>query len=356
MTEPAPRPETVPDRGSRKWLHRFAFFTAIVTLFLICSGGMVTSKGAGLAVPDWPTTFGYNMFLFPVSKWVGGIFFEHVHRLVASIVGFLTIILAIWLWRVESRRWLRNLGFIALGAVILQGVLGGLRVTLLKDVIGVFHACLAQGFFGMLVVITLATSRLWQRISAAGSPCGAAQSLARVALLTTSVVYAQLALGATMRHEHRDLAILDFPSAYGQIIPSVTASKLAEINRWRNARALSEVTPFHIWLQMAHRFLALLIAAGVIACLFQARAAELRSTPLTRFSDTWFLLLACQITLGAWVIWSNKAADIATAHVAIGAIMLAFGVIISTISLRLSQSSEAAPTRSYLVAEKLHAS
>ena len=107
---------------------------------------MVTSKGVGLAVPDWPTTFGYNMFFFPFRKWVGGIFFEHTHRLIASTVGFLTIILAVWLWRAESRRWVRNLGFAALGAVILQGVLGGLRVTLLKDEIGIFHACLAQAY------------------------------------------------------------------------------------------------------------------------------------------------------------------------------------------------------------------
>src|SRR3954466_13695581 len=147
-----------------KWLHRFAWFTSIATLLLICSGGMVTSKGVGLAVPDWPTSFGYNMFLFPVSKWVGGIFFEHTHRLIASTVGFLTIILAIWIWRADHRRWLRNLGFAALGAVVLQGVLGGLRVTLLKDEIGIFHAALAQAFFGMLIVITLATSRLWLRL------------------------------------------------------------------------------------------------------------------------------------------------------------------------------------------------
>jgi cytochrome c oxidase assembly protein subunit 15 len=84
---------------SNRYLHRFACFTAAATLLLICSGGMVTSKGVGLAVPDWPTTFGYNMFFFPVSKWVGGIFFEHTHRLIASFVGFLTIILAVWLWR-----------------------------------------------------------------------------------------------------------------------------------------------------------------------------------------------------------------------------------------------------------------
>jgi cytochrome c oxidase assembly protein subunit 15 len=342
---------------STAWLHRFAVFTAVATLFLICSGGMVTSKGVGLAVPDWPTTFGYNMFLFPVSKWVGGIFFEHTHRLVASAVGFLTIILALWLWRVECRGWLRNLGFAALGLVILQGVLGGLRVTLLKDEIGIFHACLAQAFFGILIVIALATSRLWQRISAEGLRSAAARPLAGLAILTTCVIYAQLALGATMRHEHRDLAILDFPIAYGQIIPTVTTGKLAQINEWRNARALSEVTAFQIWLQMAHRFLALIITAGVIACLFRARAGELRDTPLARFCIMWFLLLACQITLGAWVIWSNKAADIATAHVALGATMLALGVTISAISLRLSRGPEAAPApRSYLVSEKLHAS
>lgn len=345
VAEPTSIPRTIVDRRNRRWLHRFAFFTAIATLFLICSGGMVTSKGVGLAVPDWPTTFGYNMFLFPVSKWVGGIFFEHTHRLIASIVGFLTIILALWLWRGEDRRWLRNLGFAALGLVILQGVLGGLRVTMLKDEIGVFHACLAQMFFGLLIVITLATSRLWQRISITHVPFSPVRALVRIAILTTAVIYVQLALGATMRHEHRDLAILDFPTACGQVIPTVTTAKLVEINDWRNAHALSEVTPFHIWLQMAHRFLALVIAAGVIVCLFRTRAAELRGTPLARLSDVWFLLLAGQITLGAWVIWSNKAADIATAHVALGAIMLALGVTISAISLRFSQSSGAAPTR-----------
>ena len=305
----------------------------------------MTSTGAGLAVPDWPNTFGYNMFLFPVSKWVGGIFSEHIHRLIASTIGFLTIILAVWLWRVEGRRWVRNLGYATLVVVVLQGVLGGLRVTLLKDEIGIFHACLAQGFLGMLVVIGLATSRLWQRISTDDFSSPAARNLARLAIVTTSLIYLQLALGATMRHQHRDLAILDFPMAYGRVIPDVTPTKLAEINDWRNARALSDVTPAQIWLQMAHRFLALVIAAGVVACLLRARAAELRGHPLARLGDAWFLLLAGQITLGALVIWTNKAADIATAHVAIGAAMLALGIAISAISLRLSQSPKAAPTQ-----------
>src|SRR3984893_16332138 len=147
--------------NSKVWLNRFAWFTAAATLLLICSGGMVTSKGVGLAVPDWPTTFGYNMFLFPVSKWVGGILFEHTHRLMGSLVGFLTIILAVWLWLAEDRQWVRNLGLIALAGVILQGILGGLRVTMMKDEIGIFHACVAQAFLALLVVIALVTTNFW---------------------------------------------------------------------------------------------------------------------------------------------------------------------------------------------------
>src|SRR2546423_119821 len=334
-------PAAIADRGSR-WLHRFAWFTAIATLLLICSGGMVTSKGVGLAVPDWPTTFGYNMFLFPVSKWVGGIFFEHTHRLIASIVGFLTIVLAIWIWRVDHRRWLRNLGFAALGAVILQGVLGGLRVTLLKDEIGIFHALLAQAFLGMVIVITLATSRLWQRLSRNSSLPARVRALSRVVICTTIVIYLQLGLGATMRHQHRDLSILDFPFAYGKLIPDTSPARVAEINAWRDARALSDVTPFHIWLQMTHRFVAAVIAAGVIASLFLARRTGSDAGMVSRVADVWFLLLVFQITLGGWVIWSNKAADIATAHVAIGATMFALGVSLSAICLRLRHGPDAA--------------
>ena len=345
------------DRRSGKWLHRFAFFSTIATLFLICSGGMVTSKGVGLAVPDWPTTFGYNMFFFPISKWVGGIFFEHTHRLIASAVGLLTIILAIWLWRVESRRWLRNLGLAAVALVVLQGVLGGLRVTLLKDEIGIFHACIAQMFLGLLVVITLATSRLWRQIPMTTISAASVRPLLRTAIISTLVIYLQLGLGATMRHQHRDLAILDFPMAYGQIIPNVSSATLADINSWRNARALSEVSAFQIWLQMAHRCLALLIGAGVAIGLFQSRSRELRSVPLSHFSDAWFLLVVCQITLGAWVIWSNKAADIATAHVAVGATMLAVGITISTICIGLSQNPRSVSARSdYFGAEQISAS
>ncbi len=301
---------------------------------------MVTSKGVGLAVPDWPTTFGYNMFLFPVSKWIGGIFFEHTHRLIASAVGFLTIILAIWLWRVEDRHWVRNLGLIAIAGVILQGVLGGLRVTMLKDAIGIFHACLAQAFLGLIVVIALVTTNFWRSLSNAIVDPKQIAPIKTIAIATTIAVYVQLALGATMRHQHRDLAILDFPTANGAWIPDTSASALANINAWRDAHGLSDVSAFQIWLQMAHRLLALLIAVAVIAFCLRAWKDTRHLAALRRLSIWWVALVLCQLTLGAWTIWSNKAADVATAHVAMGAIMLSFGVSICAICWRIWQRNE----------------
>jgi cytochrome c oxidase assembly protein subunit 15 len=326
----------IKDRRYSKWLSRFTWFICVAALLLICSGGMVTSKNVGLAVPDWPTTFGYNMFLFPVSKWVGGILFEHTHRLIASGVGFLTIILAIWLWRSETRKWVRNLGLIALVGVILQGILGGLRVTMLKDEIGIFHACVAQAFLALLVVIALVTTRFWRSLDEIDISPKKFAPIRFLAIAITLAIYVQLALGATMRHQHRDLSILDFPTANGAWIPDTSAAALAKINAWRDARALSDVDVFQIWLQMIHRFVALLIAIGVIA--FCSRVwSEARQVPgLKKLSIWWITFLLAQVTLGAWTIWSNKAADIATAHVAVGAIMLSFGVSISAICWRIS--------------------
>jgi cytochrome c oxidase assembly protein subunit 15 len=323
---------------SARWLNRFAWFIAIATLLLIWSGGLVTSKGVGLAVPDWPNTFGYNMFLFPVSKWVGGVFFEHTHRLLASTIGFLTIILTIWLWRVEDRQWVRYLGLVAIGAVILQGVLGGLRVTMLKDEIGIFHACLAQAFLALLVFIALATSEFWQRLSNEDVDLRQLAPVKTMAIAITVAIYLQLALGATMRHQHRDLAILDFPTANGAWIPDTRPGTIVKINLWRDARALSDVTAFQIWLQMAHRFLAAIIGIVVIAFCFRVWRDAHQITSLRRLSILWIVFLFLQLTLGAWTIWSNKAADVVTAHVAVGATMLCLGVSICAICWRLSRS------------------
>jgi heme a synthase len=220
--------------------------------------------------------------------------------------------------------------------VILQGILGGLRVTTLKDEIGIFHACVAQAFLALLVLITLVTTSFWRcldEIDITRKKFGPIRSLA---LVITLAIYVQLALGATMRHQHRDLSILDFPTANGAWIPDISPTALAKINTWRDARGLSDVDAFQIWLQMVHRFLALLIAVGVIA--FCSRVwRQAREVPaLKKLSMWWVVVLLVQLTLGAWTIWSNKAADIATAHVAVGAVMLSFGVSISAICWRIS--------------------
>src|SRR5215475_4179752 len=217
---------------------------------------MVTSKNVGLAVPDWPSTFGYNMFLFPVSKWIGGVLFEHTHRLIASTVGFLTLILAFWLWRDDDRSSLKTLSLLAVAGVILQGILGGLRVTMLKDQIGIFHACLAQAFLGLLVLIAMMRTKFWRSFSGPALDPIKLRSVKTIAIGLTLVIYGQLTLGATMRHQHKDLAILDFPTANGAWIPDTSDDALAKINAWRDARGFSDVDAFQIWLQMAHRALA----------------------------------------------------------------------------------------------------
>lgn len=181
------------------WPHRLAVITACATFPLLFIGGLVTSKGAGLAVPDWPTTFGYNMFLYPWSKMVGNIFYEHSHRLVASAVGFLTIALALSLWLQERRKWLRWLGVIALVLVVVQGVLGGLRVTLLEHSLAIVHASLAQAFFALTVSLALFTSSEW-REKIAERPLVDYGRLRRLAAVTTGLIYMQVLFGAVLRH------------------------------------------------------------------------------------------------------------------------------------------------------------
>ena len=154
----------------KRLLHWYAVAAAASVLLLICSGGLVTSHEAGMAVPDWPNSFGYNMFLFPVSRWVGGVFFEHTHRLIASGVGLVTIALCVALFVIEDRRWVKTLGIIAVAAVVVQGVLGGLRVAENNPVLGLFHGCLAQSFFALMATIALVTSRFWQDLERARTP------------------------------------------------------------------------------------------------------------------------------------------------------------------------------------------
>jgi cytochrome c oxidase assembly protein subunit 15 len=179
----------------RFWLHRYAILLAVCTLFLVVAGASVTSKEAGLSVPDWPLSYGQVM-----PQMTGGVFFEHGHRMVATTVGFMTIVLAVWLAIVETRSWMKKLGFIALGAVIFQGLLGGLTVKLLlPPAVSISHACLAQLFFSTTVAIAVFTSKSWiagpEMVEDHGWP-----SLRSLAIVTPAMVLVQIALGAAFRH------------------------------------------------------------------------------------------------------------------------------------------------------------
>jgi cytochrome c oxidase assembly protein subunit 15 len=319
--------------SNNPWLHRFAAFTAATTLFLIWVGGLVTSHGAGMAVPDWPTTYGYNMFFFPFSKWIGGIFYEHSHRLVASGVGFLTVILAVWLWLKEERSWLRWLGVVALVAVVLQGILGGLRVTQMKDVIGVFHATLAQLFFALLCAMALFTSRRWLALGEFKLPVYASGWLRYLFALVTGLILIQLILGAAMRHQHAGLAIPDFPLAYGKLWPLMDADAVAAYNQARGeVRATNPITAFQIGLQMVHRIMAVAILVAVAWAAGATRRHLGAKAALSKLALAWLGLIVVQATLGVLTVWTNKAADVATAHVVVGALSLVTGVTLALLA------------------------
>ena len=223
---------------------------AASTALLIFAGGLVTSTGSGLSVPDWPNTYGWFMWSFPLSKMVGGIFYEHAHRLIASTVGFLIVVLAIWLHRAEPRRWVRRLGYLALAAVITQGVLGGITVLwYLPDPISIAHASLAQIVFCLTVSIALATSPGWR--SGYGNQRLNDAILRRITVITTAAVYIQIVIGATMRHTGAGLAIPDFPLAFGHLIPPMWDAKIA--------------------IHFAHRMGALTVATLVLAAVLPAQ-------------------------------------------------------------------------------------
>lgn len=239
---------------------------------------------------------------------VGGIFYEHGHRLIASTVGFLTIILAVWLWRVDERRWMRRLGVIALAAVIVQGVLGGITVLyFLPAPVSVAHAGLAEIFFCLTVAIAIFTSARWLHPPAA--PVNDL-TLRRVAMATLVLVYIQILIGATMRHTGAGLAIPDFPLAFGRLVPHV----------WN----------FGVAIHYAHRVGALIVTLAVIALAGHVFYHHRARRELTRPAALLLGLLTSQVTLGALVVLSGRQEIINTAHVANGAL-----VLVTTLTLTL---------------------
>jgi cytochrome c oxidase assembly protein subunit 15 len=295
------------------WPHRFAVLTACATFPLLFIGGLVTSKGAGLAVPDWPTTFGYNMFLYPWSQMVGGIFYEHSHRLAGSLVGLCTIFLTLALWFKEQRRWLRWLGLAALAMVILQGVLGGLRVVLLEQTLAIIHASFAQSFFAFAVSLALFTSREWRGRSEE-KPINDGGRLLRLGVITTVMTYLQVIFGALLRHTG---TFLD-----------------------------------------AHLLFALLVALHVILLVLRVMKNHADRPPLTRPAVFLGVFLAVQLLLGIgsyfgkYTTLLGMSVDgvvyVTTFHLIVGSLMLVTSLILTLRVYRLSELGKFLAARAVL--------
>jgi cytochrome c oxidase assembly protein subunit 15 len=254
------------------------------------------------------------MFAFPMKHMVGGILYEHGHRLIASGVGFLTIVLALWVWRAEPRKWMRVLGFAALGSVILQGVLGGITVLFfLPTAISTAHAGLAQIFFCLTIAIALFTSRGWQSAPANGWVND--RMLRRVATATTAIIYIQILVGATMRHSDAGLAIPDFPLVFGGLVPPTWTPQIA--------------------IHYVHRIGALLVTLAIAATAGHVLYHHGDRRELKRPAILLVCLVLTQVMLGAFVIWSKKDVAINTAHVITGALTLATSLVLTLRSHRL---------------------
>jgi heme a synthase len=286
------------------WRHRFTVLLAAATAVLLAAGALVTSTGSGLSVPDWPLSFGRVM-----PPMVGGVRFEHGHRMVASAVGALTVILAFWYARRETRRGVRALAWSALAAVVAQGVLGGLTVLLrLPPAVSVLHACLAQGYFGLVVTLALLTSRGWIEERRPIDRRDGRPVVFVPAVVAASLVYAQLALGALMRHTGAGLAIPDFPLAFGQLLPPLAS--------------------FEIAVHYAHRVMALVVTAAVfwLAARAGRRPERLDLVIPARLSA---VLVVIQIMLGAASVLSRLAVLPTVAHLVNGALLLATLLVVA---------------------------
>jgi len=296
-------------------LHRFAKFLVACTVILILAGSLVTSHDAGLSVPDWPTSYGWNMFTFPPSMWVANILYEHGHRLIASTVGFLTIIMAVWLCIAEPRRWLRWFSVAALGSVIAQGVLGGLTVLFfLPAAISTAHAGLAEIFFCMTVAIAIFTSPGWIAGYDGDADRSEGRSLRLLATTATVLIYSQILVGATMRHTGAGLAIPDFPLMFGHLIP----------DHWSGAIAI----------HFAHRVGALVVTMCLLVLFAHIRSHYKERTELMRPATLIVALVALQVTLGALTVLSRRDPLINSLHVVCGALVLTTSLVITLRSWR----------------------
>mgnify|MGYP005809623161 CR=1 FL=1 len=280
--------------------HWFAVFTAAATFLLIVAGALVTSNDAGLAVPDWPTSFGhwpvtYSYFEVPM---VGGIRYEHGHRIIAQFIGVLTIVLAIWTWRADRRSWMRKLGIAALATVIVQGILGGITVLkFLPPSVSTAHAAVGQTFFCIAVAIALFTGQRWVGEEPRMRSDTSRPALPMLAWTSVAAVYVQLILGAMFRHHGMKL----LPHLISAVV--VTA-----VLTWTITRALSHYSDIEQLRRPAIMLLVLLLVQLSLG----------------------FTAYLTRVRWGSDAVQPGQAMVIATvSHVAVGALLLATSVVLA---------------------------
>jgi cytochrome c oxidase assembly protein subunit 15 len=301
-------------------LHRFAVLTAGATFCLIFVGGLVTSTGSALAVPDWPLAFGKL-----IPAWEGGIRFEFGHRVAAGTVVILTLVLMAWAWRTEPRRWVRKLVVLAFALIVVQAVLGGITVLFeLPLAIAVAHAATAQALLCLMVSIAIFTNPRWDTTPRVDDPPSPVP-LPALAAATTAVIYLQTLIGAVMRHMNAGLVIPDFPLSFGHLIPPY----------WEGTIAIN----------FAHRCGAVVVTAMVLWTVARVRRTHRELAALRRPALGLCLLLVAQICLGAITIWTDRAVLPTTSHVAIGAAVLATSLTLTLRAYRIL----AAPSLAYAI-------
>lgn len=295
-------------RGTR-WLHALACALPPCTLFLIFAGALVTSTDSGLAVPDWPLSFGQFM-----PEMVGGVFYEHGHRMIATAIGLMTLVLCVGLLTTERRRWVRWLGIFSLAAVVAQGILGGMTVLYkLPWQVSTAHGVLAQLFLCATVALAAVTSSWWHQGSFVAN-LRIRNSYLALALVSTVAIVCQLVLGALMRHWDAGLIIPDFPLAYGRLIPPITNSLVA--------------------VHFAHRAWAVVTTLLVLTVAIHTLRNATAWPRLRLIAGLILVAVLAQFSLGAITILTQKAPTPTSFHVTGGALLLSLTWLLSVLLLR----------------------
>ena len=309
------------------WVRHLSKLLVISTLLLIFAGALVKSHEVGLSVPDWPTSYGYQMFSFPLNDMIGGIFYEHGHRMIATIVGLMTLILAFTIYYTDHRLWLKKTAFFALGLVIIQGLFGGLTVLLfLPTPVSVIHAILAQTFLIVTILISYGLSK--ERANRMLNESTDYKVLRFPTYLVTSIVFIQLIIGALMRHTESGLAIPDFPLSGGYIIPTFNQEMLNTIQSMQFESGLPFVTLNQIIIHYLHRMGAIAVTISIGWLTLKIIQSKISNERIYRLTGYLITLLIIQITLGAFTIWSVKEPFITSIHVVNGALILGVSTLL----------------------------